>query len=138
MLLVLYLALLVLLALFTAYTRNYQRTVVDLDQALDAGGRVVPPLQVLRTVLIVVLWPAAFILGLLFVSWWKSVMLVVGSFVLLTPVMGSFTPRAMSPHFLKRVRDHVQRRLAEGRDDPAELRRIAGRLEAMLSTPPSA
>lgn len=138
MLLVLYLGLLALLALLTAYTRNYQRTIVELDQALQAAGRLVPPLQVLRTILIVTLWPAAFILGVLFVAWWKAVVLVVGSFLLLTPVMGSFTPRPMSPHFLRRLRGDVERRIADGPGDPVELRRIADRIAEMLEAPPSA
>lgn len=138
MLLALYLGLLALIALLTAYTRNYQRTVVELDQELQADGRLVSPLQVVRTLLIVILWPAAFVFGLLFVAWWKAVALVVGAFLVLTPVMGSFTPRPRSEHFLKRVRDDVERRIAEEPGDPVELRRLAQGLAEKLDAPPSA
>lgn len=138
MVLALYLGLLALLALFTAYTRNYQRTVVDLDQALQANGRVVPPAQGMRTILVVALWPSAVAVGLAFLAWWKAVALVVGSFVLLTPVLGSLTPRPMSAHFLVRLQAHLRRRLADDDEDRAELERISGELARLISRPPSA
>jgi ABC-type transport system involved in cytochrome bd biosynthesis fused ATPase/permease subunit len=134
MTLVLYLGLLALLALLTAYTRNYQRTVVDLDQSLDAGGRLIPPMQPIRTMLVAGLWPLALLIGLAFIAWWKAVVLVVGSFVLLTPVLGSFTPRPMSRHFLNRVEDHLRRRIAEHPAERADLERLARQLERKISS----
>lgn len=133
MVLVLFLGLLVLLALLTAYTRNYQRTVVDLDQALGSGGRIVPRLQVARTIAVAMAWPLGLVIGLMFIAWWKVVALVLASFVLLVPVMGSLTPRPSSRHFVARIRGDLWRRIARGDPDPAELDRLASELDRRLS-----
>jgi hypothetical protein len=138
MVLTLYLGLLALLALFTAYTRNYQRTAVELDQSLGAGGRLIPPAQTVRTMLVVGLWPLSLLLGLAFIAWWKAVGLVVGSYVLLTPVLGSFTPRPMSAHFLVGLQGYLDWRRAAAPEDRAELERISGELARLISRTPSA
>jgi hypothetical protein len=132
MVFVLFLGLLVLLALLTAYTRNYQRTVLDLDQALESGGRVVPRLQTARTIAVALGWPLVLGIGLMFVAWWKAVALVVGSFLLMVPVIGSLTPRPSSRHFVERIRADLERRLALGDPDP-ELRRLSFELEQRIS-----
>ena len=137
MVLLLYLVLLGSIAVFTAYTRNYQRTVIEVDRALDAGGRLVPPSQVVRTMIVASLWPAAFLIGLAFVAWWKAVAMVVGSYVLLTPLLGSFTPRPMSGHFLSRLRLHLGQRIDTALEDRAELERIDRDLARLISRPPS-
>lgn len=137
MVLVLYLGLLALLALLTAYTRNYQRTVVELDRALDAGGRLTSPMQTLRTVVVATAWPGAILVGLGFVGWWKAVALVVGAFALLTPLLGSFTPRPGSDHFLDRLEAELRRRMErEPPAERAELERIARGLAERLSRAP--
>lgn len=133
MVLVLYIGMLVLLALLTAYTRNFQRTVVDLDQALASGGRIVPRLQAVRTLAVVVGWPLGLAIGLMFIAWWKAVALVVVSFLLLVPVMGSLTPRPTSRHFVERIRRDLERRIARGHNDPEELRRLSAELDRRLS-----
>lgn len=133
--LLLYLLLLGALALLTAYTRNFQRTIVTLGSALDqgAGSAVTPRRQLLRTAAVAASWPAAFGIGLLFIAWWKAVALVVGSFLLLVPVLGSLTPRAMSPHYLQRIRTDLEHRIASGEGDREQLRTILERLDGVIS-----
>lgn len=133
MLLVLYVLLLGALAALTAYTRNFQRTLVALGDALgSAGGALVMPReQWLRTAAVVLGWPAALGLGLLFIAWWKAVALVLAAFVLLVPLLGSFTPRASSRHYLDRIRADLARRIAAGGRDAGKLREIARRLDEL-------
>ena len=136
--LVLYILLLGALALFTAYTRNFQRTIVGIGAGLDSseGAALAPRVQILRTVGLLLAWPAALGLGMLFIAWWKAVALVVGAFLLLVPVLGALTPRAMSAHYVLRLRADVARRLAAGAPDAERLRRLLRHLDG-LSAPPS-
>jgi len=133
--LLLYLVLLGALAVLTAYTRNFQRTIVALGNELDqgAGSAVTPRTQLLRTLAVAASWPVAFGLGLLFIAWWKAVALVVGAFVLLVPTLGSLTPRAMSPHYLCRIRTDLEHRLAAGEGDRAQLRALLARLDGVIT-----
>jgi len=133
--LLLYLLLLGALALLTAYTRNFQRTIVALGSTLDqgAGAAVTPRRQLLRTLAVAASWPLAFGLGLLFIAWWKAVALVVGSFVLLVPVLGSLTPRSMSAHYLRRIRADLEHRLASGEGDREQLRTALEHLDGMIT-----
>jgi hypothetical protein len=137
--LLLYILLLGALALFTAYTRNFQRTIVGLGAGLDAGlaAALAPRVQLLRTLAVLFAWPAAIGLGMLFVAWWKAVALVVGAFLLLVPVLGALTPRAMSAHYVRAIRADLERRLAAGDADPAQLRPVLEHLDR-LKGPPSA
>lgn len=136
--LLLYLALLGVLALLTAYTRNFQRTIVALasrvDRDQDATTAVTPRNQWLRTIGVATSWPLAFALGLLFVAWWKAVALVVAAFLLLVPVLGSLTPRSMSAHYLERIEDDLRRRVALGGPQAQRLQRVLEQVEH-LSTP---
>jgi hypothetical protein len=56
-----YLLLLGALALFTAYTRNFQRTLVELGNRVDesAAAGLIPYGQRLRTVALLAGWPVA-------------------------------------------------------------------------------
>ena len=131
--LVLYVLLLGAIALFTAYTRNFQRTVVALAAALGSthGPLVTPRAQLLRTVALLLVWPAALGLGMAFVAWWKAMALVVGAFLLLVPALGALTPRAMSAHYLAAIRADLERRLAAGAADGAALREVLARLDRL-------
>lgn len=133
--LLLYLVLLGALAAFTAYTRNFQRTIVALGSELQhgAGTAVTPRWQLLRTLAVAASWPVAFGIGLLFIAWWKAVALVVGAFLLLVPVLGSFTPRSMSPHYLFRIRTELEHRLAAGEGDREQLEGALERLDGMIT-----
>jgi hypothetical protein len=137
--LVLYVLLLGALALFTAYTRNFQRTIVAIGTGLDGslGAAVASRVQLLRTLAVLLAWPAAVGLGMLFVAWWKAVALVVGAFLLLVPVLGALTPRAMSAHYVQAIRADLERRLARGGADATQLRLVLEHLDR-LSGPPSA
>jgi hypothetical protein len=136
--LVLYVLLLGALALFTAYTRNFQRTIVGIGAALDSTQSAVlaPRGQLLRTFGLLLAWPAVLGLGMLFVAWWKAAALVIGAFALLVPVLGALTPRAMSAHYVGSLRADVARRLAAGAPDAERLRRLLQHLDR-LSAPPS-
>lgn len=131
--LILYLLLLAALAAFTAHTRSFQRTVVMLDEAVGsaAGVAITPRAQGLATAMVLVLWPLALGLGLLFVAWWKAVALVVGAFVLLVPVLGSLTPRPMSEPHLRRIRADLARRIADGGPEAPHLRAVLERLDGL-------
>jgi hypothetical protein len=128
--LVLYLLLLGGVALFTAYTRNFQRTVVTLATELGGtqGPLVAPRRQLLRTLAVLLVWPAAVGVGIAFFAWWKAIALVVAAFLLLVPALGALTPRAMSAHYLAAIRADLEQRLAAGSTDAAELRQILARL----------
>ena len=129
--LVLYVLMLAAIALFTAYTRNFQRTVVALVTELGSasGPLVTPRAQQLRTLAVLLVWPAAVGVGIAFFAWWKAMALVVGAFLILVPGLGALTPRAMSAHYLEAIRSDLERRLAAGAADAAELRQILARLE---------
>lgn len=136
--LALYLLLLGALAGLTAYTRNFQRTIVAIGEALDpvAGAAVAPRTQSLRTMALLLGWPVAVGLGMLFVAWWKAVALVVATFLVLVPVIGAFTPRPMSEHYLARIRADLERRLAAGQGvEP--LRRILAHLDQLTRARPA-
>jgi hypothetical protein len=97
--LLLYLLLLGALALFTPYTRNFQRTVVELGSRIgeSASAGLMPRGQRLRTMTLLAGWPGALGFGMLFVAWWKAVALAVGAFAILVPLLGALTPRPGSP-----------------------------------------
>jgi len=136
--LILYILLLGLLAALTAYTRNFQSTVIELGQQITVAGASLSPWhQSLRTVALVIAWPAAIGLGMLFVAWWKAVALVVGAFVLLVPVIGSFTPRPLSRHYRNSIRADLERRIARGGRDAAMLGATLERLDALNPTNPA-
>ena len=131
--LVLYVVLLGAIALFRAYTRNFQRTVVALAGALGSahGPLLTPRIQLLRTFALLLVWPAALGLGMAFVAWWKAIALVVGAFLLLVPTLGALTPRAMSAHYLAAIRADLERRLAAGAADEAALREVLAGLDRL-------
>jgi hypothetical protein len=136
--LVLYVFAIALLALTTAYTRNFQRTLVGLQERLgdEAAARLTPRGQWARTALIAAGWPVLLSLGLLVVAWWKAVALAVGGFLLLVPVLGSFTPRAMAPHYLQAIRRDLAARIGRGGRDVDTLRRLDARLDALMTAAP--
>jgi hypothetical protein len=134
--LLLYILLLGALAAFTAYARHLQSTVITLEQQIPgASGRIATPgQQTLRTLTLVLGWPAALGIGMLFIAWWKAAALVAGAFLLLVPVAGSFMPRPMSAHHLDRIRSDLERRVDRcARDGPdrRQLERILGQIEAI-------
>jgi hypothetical protein len=131
--LVLYVLLLGALALFTAYTRNFQRTIVALGAELDSGlgASVAPQAQNWRTLAVLLAWPAATGVALLFVTWWKAVALVVGAFILLVPALGTLTPRAVSAHYVRRIRADLERRRAAGGADAEQLGRVLRQLDRL-------
>jgi len=137
--LVLYVLLLGALALFTAYTRNFQRAVVGIGARLDSAlaAAAAPRVQHLRTLAMLLAWPAAVGLGMLFVAWWKAVALVVGAFLLLVPVLGALTPRAMSAHYVQAIRADLERRLARGGADATQLRPLLEHLDRLSGPPPA-
>jgi hypothetical protein len=135
----LYILLLGTVAALTAYTRNFQRTVIELGQQLAVAGAPLSPWhQSLRTVALVIAWPATIGLGMLFVAWWKAVALVVGAFLLLVPVIGSFTPRPMSRHYRNSIRVDLERRIARGGREAAALGATLEQLDALNPTDPTA
>jgi hypothetical protein len=133
--LLLYILLLGMLAAFTAYARHLQSTVITLEQQIPgAGGRIATPgQQTFRTLTLVLGWPAALGIGMLFIAWWKAAALVAGAFLLLVPVIGSLMPRPMSAHYLDRIRSDLAQRAAQGaRDvggDAPQLKRIIEQLD---------
>jgi hypothetical protein len=134
--LLLYLLLLGALALFTAYTRNFQRTIVGLGGELggETGVLLTPREQWWRTAAIIFGWPLAFAVGLAFVAWWTVVALVLAAFLLLVPLLGSFTPRPASPHYVERIRADLARRIAAGGREAEKLQRVFRQLDD-LGTP---
>jgi predicted anti-sigma-YlaC factor YlaD len=134
-----YVLLLGALALFTAYTRNFQRTLVELGSRVDdsAAALLMPYGQRLGTMALLAGWPVAIGLGMLFVAWWKAVALGVGAFLILVPLLGAFTPRPGSQHYVVRLRGDLLRRIGEGGRDVEELRRILGRLDEIAGNPPT-
>ena len=134
--LVLYLLLLGALALFTAYTRNFQRTLVALEGEVEAGAgaHLVPQAQRMRTIGLLAGWPIALGLGVLFVTWWKAVALVLGAFALLVPVLGVLTPRPRSDHYVARIRADLRRRVARGGRDAGQLSELLDRLDRIGAT----
>jgi hypothetical protein len=135
--LLLYVLLLGALAAFTAYARHLQSTVITLEQRIPgASGRIATPgQQTLRTLTLVLGWPAALGIGMLFIAWWKAAALVAGAFLLLVPVIGSLMPRPMSAHYLEQIRSDLEQRVAQGaRDrgrDTQRLERILAQLDAL-------
>ena len=131
--LALYVLLLGALALFTAYTRNFQRTIVAIDAELGggSGGAVTPRLQILRTLAVLLAWPAAVGVAMLVFAWWKAMALVVGAFLILVPVLGTLTPRAGSAHYLRRIRADLEQRQAAGGTDAEQLHRILRQLDRL-------
>jgi hypothetical protein len=130
--LLLYILLLGALALLTAYTRNFQRTLVALDDALDAPGGMTPPrAQGLRTAAVLVAWPVGLAVGMAFFAWWKAVVLVLLAFMVLVPLLGTLTPRPLADHYLGRIRADLERRLAVGDGDPTDLRRTLEVLDGL-------
>jgi hypothetical protein len=127
------------LALFTAYTRNFQGTVIEVARRTDvaAGDQVAPRAQTRRTLALVALWPAALFAGLVVFQWWKAVLLVIVAFVLLVPLLGALlTPPAMSGHYVLRIRADLERRLERGEGDAARLRGVLRTLDRLSSSPP--
>jgi len=132
-----YLLLLCALALFTAYTRNFQRSVVKLGDRIGptAGAQLMPEGQRLRTMALLAAWPLALGLGMLFVAWWKAVALAVGAFMLMVPLLGTLTPRPEAAHYVVRIRDDLRDRIAEGGRDAEDLRRLLERLDRVTGPP---
>ena len=125
------------LALFTAYTRNFQGTVLEVARRTDvaASDQVAPRAQNRRTLALIALWPAALFVGLIFFQWWKAVLLVVVAFVLLVPLLGALlTPPAMSGHYVLRIRADLERRLERGEGDAARLRGVLRTLDRLSSS----
>ena len=133
--LVVYLLLLGALALFTAYTRNFQSTIVALSNHVDAGAgaHLIPDAQRLRTIALLAGWLAAVGLGMLFVAWWKAMALVLGAFLLLVPALSALTPRPQSAHYVARIRADLRRRVARGGRDAAQLRELLDRLDQITA-----
>lgn len=129
--LLLYLVLLGAIALLTAYTRNFQRTIVDLGARVDQGAAtaMTPRVQWLRTFAVALSWPLAFGLGIMFIAWWKAVALVIGAFLVLVPALGSLTPRSMSAHYRERIRSDLRRRVSRGGPEAGRLRQVLERVE---------
>jgi hypothetical protein len=139
--LLLYILLLGLLAALTAYARHLQSTLITLEQQIPgAAGRVATPRQqTLWTLGLVLGWPAALGIGMLFIAWWKAAALVAGAFLLLVPVIGSLMPRPMSAHYLDRIRSDLEQRAAQGardRRDAERLRRIIEQLDQLTRDRP--
>ena len=137
--LLLYILLLGLLAAFTAYGRHLQSTVITLEQQIPGAAGIIatPRQQALRTLGLVLGWPAVLGIGMLFVAWWKAAALVAGAFLLLVPLIGSFMPRPMSAHYVDRIRADLEQRMARcakdgGRDAP-QLERILAQIDAITS-----
>jgi hypothetical protein len=137
--LLLYILLLGLLAAFTAYTRHFQSTVIAIEQQIPGGPGIVatPKQQTMRTALLVLGWPAALGIGMLFIAWWKAAALVVGAFLLLVPLIGSFLPRPTSAHYVNRIRADLERRVALGGRDAGQLRHILAQLDQITRQGPT-
>jgi phosphatidylglycerophosphate synthase len=137
--LLLYFVLLGALALFTAYTRNFQRTIVELGSEVgaSASGRLMTRGQWLRTLALLAGWPLAIGIGMLFVAWWKAVALAVGAFLILVPLLGSLTPRAASEHYVTRIRADLRQRIARGGRDAEELHRLLERIDQVSAGRPT-
>lgn len=135
--LLLYILLLAVLAPFTAYTRNFQRTIVAIGSRLDssAAALAAPRSQGWRTAAMMIAWPSALGLGLVFIAWWKAVALVVGAFLVLVPVLGALTPRPLSHHYLERIRADLMERIARGDGETEELRRILDAIDQLSREP---
>lgn len=120
-------------ALATAYTRNFQRTIVELQAQLgeSALAGLTPRAQWARTALVATGWPVLMGAGLLFVAWWKAVAMVVGGLLLLVPLLGSFMPRAGAPHYIDAIQRDLARRIGGGAKDAGALRRLGAQLEAL-------
>ncbi len=123
------------LALFTAYTRNFQRTIVAIDAELGGGfgSAVTPRLQILRTLAVLLAWPAAVGGAMLVFAWWKAMALVVGAYLILVPVLGALTPPASSAHYVGRIRADLEHRQAAGGADAGELDRILRQLDRLTA-----
>lgn len=133
--LLLYILLLAGLALFTAYTRNFQRTVIEIADALDqSAAAVAPRAQGWRTAAMLVAWPLAIGVGMTFVAWWKAVALVVAAF-LMVPVLGALTPRPRSTHYLERIRTDLRARIARNAGDADELQRVLEAIDRLNREP---
>lgn len=134
--LVLYLLLLGALAVFTAYTRNFQRTLIALGRHVDqaAGADLIPNAQRLRTIGLLAGWPLAVGLGVLFVAWWKAMALVLGAFLLLVPLLGALTPRPEADHYVASIRADLQRRIVRGGRNAEALRQLLARLDQITAT----
>jgi hypothetical protein len=135
--LLLYILLLAVLALFTAYTRNFQRTIVAIGSRLDSSAAAIaaPRSQGWRTAAMMVGWPSALGLGLVFIAWWKAVALVVGAFMVLVPVLGALTPRPLSRHYLECIGTDLAARIANDADDTEELRRALDVIDQLSREP---
>ena len=131
--LALYVLLLGALALFTAHTRNFQRTIVAIDAELGSGsgGAVTPRLQILRTLAVLLAWPAAVGAAMLAFASWKAMALMVGAFLILVPVLGTLTPRAGWAHYLRRIRADLEQRRAAGGADAGQLDPILRQLDRL-------
>jgi hypothetical protein len=101
----------------------------ELDRGL--GASLAPRAQTWRTLTVLVAWPVAAGIAMLFFAWWKAVTLVVGAFLLLVPVLGALTPRAVSTHYVRRIRADLERRLAGGGADAEQLGRILRHLDRL-------
>jgi hypothetical protein len=131
--LLLYILLLAGLAVFTAYTRNFQRTLVAIGARLDssAAAAATTRSQGWRTAAMVVAWPSAIGLGMVFVAWWKAVGLVVAAFLVLVPVLGALTPRPVSAHYVERIRADLVARIERGAGDADDLRRTVDEIDRL-------
>lgn len=129
----LYIVAIVALALVTAYTRNFQRTIAGLQAKLGESSltKLTPRAQWVRTALVAAGWPLLAGVGLIFVAWWKAVALIVGGFALLVPLLGSFTPRAMGHHYVEAIRRDLAQRIVTGGRDAEELRRLQAELDSL-------
>lgn len=136
--LLLYFVVLGALSLFTAYTRNFQRTIVELGSKVGAteSGRLMTRGQRLRTMALLAGWPLAIGFGMLFVAWWKAMSLAVGAFLILVPLLGAFTPRADSEHYVVRIRDDLRQRIARGGRDAGELRQLLEQVDRITARRP--
>ncbi len=142
-LLALYAVALGALALLTAYTRNFQGTVAEIARrtgnAAAIGDAVAPRAQARRTLALVALWPAALLAGLMFLQWWKAVLLIGAAFLLLVPLLGALmTPPAMAEHYLSRIRADLERRLERGEGNAERLRGALRALDRLSPTRPAA
>jgi hypothetical protein len=137
--LLLYLFLLGALALVTAYTRNFQRTLVELGSRIgeSASAGLIRHGQRLRTMALLAGWPGAVGFGMMLVAWWKAVALALRAFVILVPVLGALTPRPESHYYLDRIRADLRARIANGGGDVKELAQILARLDELSQTPPT-
>ncbi len=73
------------------------------------------------------IWPLAFALGLVFVQWWKTIILLIAAFAIV-PIAARYVPAAMSEHHIAGIRADIERRIAAGSSDDAALRRLLAHL----------